>query len=94
MRSPYKVVINPVLTEKSNLELAKNKYTFEVAKEANKIEIKRAIEKVYNVKVAKINTLNCGGKKVRMGRSTGKKPDWKKAIVTLKEGQKIEALVG
>lgn len=94
MRSIYNVIIKPVLTEKSNTELSQNRYTFQVAPEANKIEIKDAIEKIYKVKVTRVNTVNCKGKSVRMGRSVGKKSDWKKAIVFLAEGQKIEGLVG
>lgn len=94
MRSLYEVVIKPVLTEKSNLELAQNRYTFQVAPNANKIEIKQAIEKIYKVKVDRVNTVNCRGKAVRWGRKLGKKSDWKKAVVFLAKGQKIEGLVG
>jgi large subunit ribosomal protein L23 len=90
----YKIVLKPIITEKSNAEMANNKYTFEVLKNANKTEIKSAIEKIYKVNVDKINTVNCKGKKVRWGKVSGKKSDWKKAIVVLKKGQKIEDLVG
>ena len=64
------------------------KYTFEVAQDANKIEIKNAVEKIFGVKVASVNTMNVLGKYKRMGVHVGKRPDWKKAIVTLKEDSK------
>lgn len=85
----------PHLTEKSVLqkELA-NQITFTVERHANKIEIKRAVEKTFNVTVLNVNTINVHGKHKRLGRFTGRRPDWKKAVVTLKEGDKIEYFEG
>lgn len=77
-------------TEKSTEEAKLNKYVFAVSYTANKIEIKKALENIYKVKVAQVNTLINPGKCRRVGRSEGRKPDWKKAVVTLKEGFKIE----
>jgi large subunit ribosomal protein L23 len=68
--------------------LQEGKYTFKVAKDANKLEIAKAVEELFDVKVAKVNTMNCKGRTRRVGRFEGKKPDWKKAIVTLKEDSK------
>ncbi|GAW90908.1 50S ribosomal protein L23 [Calderihabitans maritimus] len=90
MRSPHEVLIKPVITEKSMALKEDNKYTFIVDKNANKIEIKKAVEELFNVKVLKVNTMNLKGKKKRMGRFEGKTPDRKKAIVTLKPGDKID----
>lgn len=82
------IVIKPIITEKSIDCLEQGKYTFEVAKNANKIEIAKAVEELFGVKVAKVNTINCTGRSKRVGRFEGKKPDWKKAIVTLTEDSK------
>ena len=79
----------PVITEKSQTEKANGKYTFKVDPRANKIEIKNAIEKIFNVKVTSIRTLNVKPKKRRVGRYTGLTNRYKKAIVTLAEGQTI-----
>lgn len=85
------VVRRPLLTEKvAALQDAHNQYAFVVDERANKIEIKRAIEQKYSVSVLVVNTLNVRGKSKRMGRFEGKRADWKKAIVTLKAGDKIE----
>jgi large subunit ribosomal protein L23 len=85
------VVRKPLLTEKvASLQDAHNQYAFIVDDRANKIEIKRAVEQKYDVKVLNVNTMNIRGKVKRMGRFEGKRADWKKAIVTLKEGDKIE----
>lgn len=88
MRTAYDVVIKPIITEKSMQGIAQRKYTFKVAKDANKIEIARAIEKLFGVKVAKVNTMNVNGVEKRMGAHKGYRPDWKKAIVTLSEDSK------
>lgn len=91
MKAPQDIILKPVITERSmdGLALEENKkYTFKVAKDANKIEIKQAVEKLFDVKVAKVNTMNCRGRVRRVGRFTGKTPDWKKAIVTLQNGSK------
>ena len=80
---PEEIIIAPVVTEKSNDELQQGKYTFEVNKKATKIEIANAVEKLFEVKVLKVNTMNVRGKKKRVGYHVGKTSDWKKAIVTI-----------
>lgn len=87
MRDPHCVLIRPVITEKA-MDLGSNKrtYTFIVLKDANKLEIRRAVEKNFNVKVAHVNTLTMRGKRRRFRFTMGKRPDWKKAMVTLKPG--------
>ena len=82
------IILKPVLTDKGYDGIADKKYTFIVKKSANKIEIRNAVEKLFGVKVAEVNTLNCKGKLKRMGRNEGYPPDRKKAIVTLKEDSK------
>ncbi len=83
------IILKPIITEHSMDCLAQGKYTFKVAKDANKIEIARAVEQLFKgVKVAKVNTISVRGRKKRMGRSEGYTSDWKKAIVTLAEGSK------
>ena len=82
------VIIKPLLTEKGYDGIADKKYTFIVAKSANKTQIKLAVEKLFNVQVASVNTVNCKGKLKRMGRNEGYTPDYKKAIVQLKEDSK------
>ena len=79
----YEIIKKPVITENSMDQMADRKYTFEVAKDANKIEIKKAIEEVFGVKVEKVTTMLVLGKVKRMGANSGKRPDWKKAIVKL-----------
>ena len=83
MRSAYDVIIKPVITERSTADTAEGKYTFAVAKNATKTEIRQACEKLFNVRVLKVNTQNVSGKKKRVNRSEGKTPDWKKAVVTI-----------
>lgn len=83
MRTPYDVIIKPIVTEKSMDDMAEGKYTFEVDKRANKSEVKEAVEKVFDVKVEKVSTMNVKGKVKRLGKSIGKRKDWKKAIVKL-----------
>ncbi len=80
---PRDIILAPVVTEKSVALMAEKKYTFKVAKNANKIQIADAAEKIFGVKVAKVNTISMKGAKRRMGRFEGYRPDWKKAIVTL-----------
>ncbi|MDN5293888.1 MAG: large subunit ribosomal protein [Eubacteriales bacterium] len=94
MKDPRDIIIKPVITERSMELLSQNKYTFYVDPRANKVEIKRAIEELFNVKVEKVNTMNVKGKVKRMGRFVGRRPDRKKAIVTLREGDKIEIFEG
>ncbi len=82
------IIIKPVITERSMEGLQDRKYTFRVAKDANKIMIKNAVEELFGVKVSKVNTMNVRGRVKRVGASKGKTPDWKKAIVTLAEDSK------
>ncbi len=82
------IVIKPIITEKSMEGLQENNYTFKVAKNANKIEIAKAVEELFGVQVAKVNTMNVRGRAKRMGMSRGYTPNWKKAIVTLAEDSK------
>ena len=85
------IIIKPVLTEKGYDGIADKKYSFIVAKSANKTQIKLAVEKLFGVQVEKVNTVNCKGKLKRVGRSEGYAPDYKKAIVQLKaDSKKIE----
>ena len=87
-RTAYDIIKRPIVTEKSMGQAAEKKYTFEVAKDVNKIEIKRAVEQAFGVKVKTVNTMIILGKVKRQGVHVGKRPDWKKAIVTLTEGSK------
>lgn len=82
------IVLKPVITEESMLGTAYKKYTFRVAKDANKIEIANAVEKLFGVKVAKVNTINVRGRQKRQGTAVGFTSSWKKAIVTLTEDSK------
>ena len=79
----YEIIKRPIITENSMDQMADKKYTFEVAKDANKIEIKKAVEEIFGVKVEKVTTMRVLGKVKRMGANSGKRPDWKKAIVKL-----------
>lgn len=88
MKSPYDIIKKPVITEQSMENVVDKVYVFEVAKDANKIEIRQAIEEIFGVKVAKINTMNVPGKEKRMGVHSGFRPDWKKAVVRLTEESK------
>ena len=80
MKAPQDIILKPVITEGSMDDLQAGKYTFKVAKDANKVEIRSAVEQLFGVKVAKVNTLNCRGRMKRVGRFYGKTSDWKKAI--------------
>lgn len=82
------IIVRPIITEKSMMGAAEKKYTFEVAKKAGKIEIAKAVEELFNVKVAKVNTVNVRGKLRRQGRSQGYTRAWKKAYVTLTQDSK------
>jgi len=90
MQDAYKVLMSLVRTEKGTHLLPLNKYLFWVSKAANKISISQAVEHIYHVKVQDVNTLIMRGKRKRVRYQEGKTPDWKKAIVTLKKGEKIE----
>ena len=80
---PEEVIVRPVVTEKSNDGLQEGKYTFEVNKKATKVEIAKAVEKLFEVKVSNVNTMIVKGKTKRVRYKEGKTPDWKKAIVTI-----------
>lgn len=80
---PEDIIIAPVITEKSNDGLQEGKYTFKVNRNATKIDIKRAVEKLFEVKVLSVNTINIKGKEKRMGKTSGRTSAWKKAIVTI-----------
>lgn len=91
----YRIIKEPHIAEKANLVKEKsNQITLKVDKRANKIEIKSAVEQIFKKKVLAVNTINVEGKKRRMGRNIGKKPDWKKAIVKLAPGENIEFFEG
>ncbi|MFZ7110439.1 MAG: 50S ribosomal protein L23 [Desulfatiglandales bacterium] len=91
----YKVIKKPHVTEKATLQKNQsNQVTFEVHKKANKIEIRRAVESLFKIKVVDVKTMNIEGKKRRVGKTTGKRPNWKKAIVRLAPGENIEFFEG
>ena len=93
--SLYNILRRPLLTEKTTLQHEfSNQVAFEVRKDANKIQIKESVEKAFKVTVLQVRTINMKGKPKRLGRHMGKRADWKKAIVTLKEGDKIEYFEG
>ena len=89
MRNPHEVLIKPIVTEKTSNMMAEGKYTFRVDKAANKIEIKHAVQSIFKVDVVEVKTMNMPGKLKRQGKTSGMTPEWKKAIVTLKEGQRL-----
>jgi large subunit ribosomal protein L23 len=91
----YDLIKRPIITEKTNLQKeAQNQVTFEVDKRSNRIEIQRAVEKIFSVRVAEVRTMHVKGKIKRRGRILGKRRDWKKAIVTLMPGERIEFFEG
>lgn len=94
MKNARDILVKPIVSERSVAQMEENKYTFKTDKRANKIEIKRAVEEVFNVNVVEVKTMIVKGKVKRMGRYQGKTPDWKKAIVTLQAGDKIEMFDG
>ncbi len=95
MKELQKIIRRPLITEKSTQQKETNhQYVFEVQRNANKIEIQSAVERLFKVKVLQVRTCNILGKVKRLGRKSGKRPDWKKAIVTLKEGDRIEFFEG
>ena len=94
-RDPRVVILRPIMTEKSMRQKEElNTVTFRVRPDANKVEIRSAVESVFNVKVAAVRTASFEGKLKRMGRHEGRRRDWKKAIVTLQPGHKIELVEG
>ncbi|PWM36403.1 MAG: 50S ribosomal protein L23 [Clostridiales bacterium] len=88
MKTAHDVILKPIITEATMAGVADKKYTFKVAKDSNKIEIAQAVEKLFDVKVAKVNTLNVRGRYKRQGMHGGYTPAWKKAVITLKEDSK------
>jgi len=95
MKDIYQVIKKPLITEKANILKEKdNKIAFVVAPEANKAEIKEAVERLLKVKVLKVNVATMKGKPRRIGRTSGKRADWKKAVVTLRAGDRIEFFEG
>ena len=95
MKEPQRVIRRPLVTEKSTRQKeAGRHYAFEVDPEANKVEIQHAVERLFKVKVLHVRTCKVLGKIKRMGRRHGKRPDWKKAIVTLQEGSRIDFFEG
>lgn len=92
--NPYQIIIRPMVTEKNTNLMQLNKYCFEVDRHANKAQIKSAIEQIFSVQVTKVHTINMRGKLRRRGRFFGYTADWKKAIVTLAEGNRIELFEG
>jgi large subunit ribosomal protein L23 len=95
MKDTQRVIRRPMITEKSTRQKEEGRqYVFEVDRDANKIEIQSAVEHLFKVKVLQVRTSNVLGKVKRLGRKYGKRPDWKKAIVTLKEGDRIDFFEG
>ena len=95
MNDVYTIIKKPCLTEKgTTLNELHNQVVIKVDPRANKIEIKHAVEKLFNVKVSKVRTLNMTGKEKRMGKTVGRTSDWKKAVVSLAEGHSIDFLEG
>jgi large subunit ribosomal protein L23 len=90
MPTPHQIIVRPLITEKNTILMESNQYSFEVLRVASKPEIKQAVETIFNVTVTRVNTLNVRGKMRRRGRETGYTRDWKKAIVTLADGDRIE----
>ncbi len=89
MRDPYEVLIKPLVSERTTGLMEENKYTFEVNKNANKIEIKHAVETIFKVTVTNVTTMNVVGKMKRQGRTSGMTASRKKAIVSVKAGQRL-----
>jgi large subunit ribosomal protein L23 len=95
MKAYHYLIKGPIITEKTHTQReAANKLTFRVDLKANKIEIRKAIEDIFKVKVLGVNTIRVRGKKKRLGRTEGRRPDWKKAVVTLAPGEKISGYEG
>jgi large subunit ribosomal protein L23 len=92
--NPHQIIIRPLITEKNTNLMSLNKYSFEVQRDANKTQIKQAVETIFNVSVTKVHTMNMRGKLRRRGQKFGYTANWKKAIVTLAEGNRIELFEG
>ena len=95
MMDPYTVIRKPMLTEKCHdMKEKHNQVAFQIDRRANKVQVKEAVEKIFKVKVKRVNVMNVTGKKKRLGRNVGKRSDWRKAIVTLMPGETIEIIEG
>jgi large subunit ribosomal protein L23 len=94
MMSSYDIIRRPIITEKTTMLGDHGQYAFEVARTANKIDVKRAVEQIFKVNVRAVNIIHVRGKSRRMGKSQGITSPWKKAIVTLQTGQRIELFQG
>ncbi|MFH1091983.1 MAG: 50S ribosomal protein L23 [Pseudomonadota bacterium] len=95
MREPHQVIFRPLITEKSTLQKEKNnQVAFEVDRQANKIEIQKAVERAFGVQVTNVRTMNMQGKRKRLGRFSGRRAHWKKAVVTLTPGDHIDFFEG
>jgi large subunit ribosomal protein L23 len=95
MKEPQKIIRKPLITEKSTRQKEDSgQYVFEVHRNANKIEIQSAVERLFKVKVLQVRTSNVMGKIKRLGKRYGKRPDWKKAVITLREGDRIDFFEG
>ena len=93
--TPYEILKRPLITEKSTIQKeAQNQLTFEVDRKSNKVEIRRAVEKVFNVQVVGVRTMQMRGKGKRFGRTMGRRRHWKKALVTLAKGEHVEFFEG
>lgn len=90
----HDIIVRPIITEKSSRLMSLNKYTFEVLPQANKVEIRKAVEEVFKVKVSSVHTIHVHSKPKRLGRFFGRSRSWKKAIVTLLPGERIEFFDG
>jgi large subunit ribosomal protein L23 len=95
MMDPYSVIRKPMLTEKCHdLKEKYNQVAFQIDRRANKVQVKEAVEKIFKVKVKRVNVMNMVGKKKRLGRNMGKRSDWRKAVVTLMPGETIDIIEG
>ncbi len=95
MMDLYSVIRKPMLTEKCHdLKEKYNQVAFQVDRRANKVQVKEAVEKIFKVKVKRVNVMNMAGKKKRLGRNMGKRSDWRKAVVTLMPGETIDIIEG
>jgi large subunit ribosomal protein L23 len=95
MKAYHYIIKGPIITEKTHgLKEAANKVTLKVDVKANKVEIRKAVEEIFKVKVLSVNTVRMKGKKKRLGRTEGTRPDWKKAVVTLAPGEKLKGFEG
>jgi len=95
MKTPEEVILRPIVTEKSNMMQEQgNQFVFRVAKDANKIDVRRAVEKLFGVKVVSVKTVRTPARWRRVGSNVGRRPSWKKAIVRLSDGDRIEFFSG